>query len=244
MGKKIFDGGIYEPAIIATIQTFVKNGYSFVDIGANIGLHTLAAAFARVDSDQIFISFEPDADIYSILVQNCSINYLGFVKCFQQGVGDQDTHLRLNVSATNNKGRSSFLYRENTYLSSFIRVSTLDTLFLKDDRLTLSNLLIKIDTEGYELPILRGGVQWLSKVKNAAIIYEVSPSIMQQNNMLVEDLFKLLMDCGFSKRMICKDVETVFDLGSRGDQYNVISCKGPLSEQVFSVMAPELKWAE
>lgn len=242
MGKKIFEGGVYEPAIISTIQTFVKNGYSFIDIGANIGLHTLAAAFARVDNDQVFISFEPDKEIFFMLEKNCEINNLSFVKCMQIGVGDKETFLELNVSLTSNKGRSSFLPRENTAPSSPIPIKTLDTLFLNDEVISAKEILIKIDTEGYELPILQGGIQWLSKFENAAIICEVSPLIMAQNVMKVEDLFNLLVIMGFEKYAVYKDDETILDLGTTSYQFNVLFIKGALSEHIFSIIAPRYKW--
>ncbi len=240
MGKKIFEGGVYEPAIIKTIQTFVENKFSFIDIGANIGLHTLAGAFARKNEDQVFISFEPQHDIFSILKKNCILNKLDFVYCLEEGVGEIDTFLKLNESLTNNKGRSSFLPRNNTKLSQQVKVSTLDTLFLKNEYLTQKDILIKIDTEGYELPIFRGGVRWLSKIKNLVIICEVSPDLMVSNAMDVDDLFKTLEECGFTKYKIYKDNETVIDVGLNTDQYNVIFYKGILSEKIFSLIEMEI----
>ena len=49
MGTQIFFNGVYEPVIIRIVRKFVGAGYSFVDVGANIGLHTLAAAFSKVE---------------------------------------------------------------------------------------------------------------------------------------------------------------------------------------------------
>lgn len=240
MGKKIFEGGVYEPAIIKTIQTFVDNNFSFIDIGANIGLHTLAGAFARRNNDQVFISFEPQHDIFSILKKNCLANKLNFVKCRQEGVSETDTFLKLNESLTNNKGRSSFLPRENTKPGQQVKVSTLDTLFLGNEYLTAKDILIKIDTEGYELPIIKGGVRWLSKVKNLVIICEVSPDLMERNTMAEGDLFTTLKECGFRKYKVYSDKETVTDLGISNDQYNIVFYKGMLSEKVFSLIETEI----
>lgn len=240
MERKIFEGGIYEPAVIRSIQTFVKNGYSFIDIGANIGLHSLAAAFARVNNDQVFVSFEPNHDMFMILEKNCAGNRLKFVECREEGIGGTDACLSLHVPITNNKGKSSFLPLENTIPSHLIKVSTLDTLFFNDEKLASKNVLIKIDTEGYELPIIRGGNRWLSRIENSAIICEVSPSMMKQNGMMADDLFTVLKGYGFDQYAIYKDEETAKDLSTNSDQYNAIFYKGAFTKKLFSSIESEI----
>lgn len=237
-GKKDIEGGVYEPAIIKTIQAFSSQGYSFIDIGANIGLHTLAAAFSKRDVDQVFISFEPNYDIYLVLKKNCKINNLDFVNCKQEGLGEIEAYLPLNISVTNNKGRNSFLPLDHTLPGQPVKVTKLDNLFFVDKNISSKNFLIKIDTEGYELPIIKGGMNWLSKVENLAIICEVSPTIMEKNNMADKDLFSMMKECGLDNFRIFEDEETIADLGKNNDQYNAIFYKGEMTEKVIS----QIEW--
>lgn len=169
----MFDGGIHEPEIVTAVQAFVRNGFSFLDCGANIGLHTLVAALARKDEKQIFISFEPDASIFSVLQKNCGENGLNFVDCSHEGLGDEDTCMTLNVSLTHNKGRNSFLPIESSQPGGRVKVNRLDTLFLEKPELFKKNILIKLDVEGYELPVIRGGLESLSKIENLTVISEI-----------------------------------------------------------------------
>ena len=71
IGKNIYQGELYEPEVIQVIQHFIRKGYSFVDIGANIGLHSLAVAFNKVSEQQQFVAFEPEPGCFSVLQKNC-----------------------------------------------------------------------------------------------------------------------------------------------------------------------------
>jgi FkbM family methyltransferase len=237
MGKRIFAGEIYELAINKTIQTFSSQGFSFIDIGANIGLHTLAAAFSRKNDSQVLISFEPNYDIFLVLKKNCMINHLDFVTCRQEGLGEFDAYLPLNISVTNNKGRNSFLQLDNTTSGHPVKVTTLDNLFLADANMNSRNVLIKIDTEGYELPIIKGGMKWLSQVENLAIICEISPAIMEKNNMAVNDLFAVIKECGLKNFRKFSDEDTAADLYYDEDnQTNSLFYKGAMTEKVIPIL--------
>ncbi|MBN1304027.1 MAG: FkbM family methyltransferase [Anaerolineales bacterium] len=228
MGRFVFEGQVYEPEIIKIIQTFVQNNFSYIDIGANIGLHTLAAAFERQNLEQFFYSFEPEAAMYSMLKKNCSLNGLDFVNCVRVGIGDKDAVLSLNVSLTSNKGRNSFLPIDNSKPGQEVKVATLDSLFLDNQKLSESPLFIKIDVEGYELPVIRGGRCWLSTIKDIAIICEVWPELMERNNMTVDSLFSLFRECGFDQHKLIS-----------GETGNAIFYKGDLAGRIVSRLLPE-----
>ena len=66
--------GRYEPEVSSVIQAFIRVGFSFVDVGANIGLHTLAAAFARTNDGQRVIAFEPEPSTFELLQRNVASN--------------------------------------------------------------------------------------------------------------------------------------------------------------------------
>jgi len=236
MGKKIFNDGVYEPAIINAIQIFVQHGYSFVDIGANVGLHTLAAAFARSSEDQFFDSFEPELQLFSRLRKNCHVNGMDFVKCIQEAVGDANTYLPLYISSTNNKGLNSLFQIENTTSGQKVKVNTLDSLYLNNISAS-KKILIKIDTEGYELPIIRGGTQLFSMLSNLAIICEVSPSIMAKNKLNIDDLFSTLNKCGVCDYEIFNDEETISDLGNDNDQIMILFHKGEMTKKIASLLS-------
>jgi len=61
-----------EPETIEWIKTFFKDGETFYDVGANVGVYSLYAAilYPRM---QVY-SFEPDLRNYLRLGENCSLN--------------------------------------------------------------------------------------------------------------------------------------------------------------------------
>ncbi len=219
MGKTVFEGGIHEPELTKTIQAFTQAGFSFLDIGANIGLHTLGAVSTKSPQDQIFVAFEPDPHMFSVLKKNCRLNGLDFVTCIQAGLGDKDTFLTLNSSQTRNKGHNSFLPIENAVSVNRVKVSALDTLYA-DDVLSAKDIFVKIDVEGYELPVIQGGKKFFSQGMNMVVVCEVWAELMEKNNFSVDALYQTLSDCGFSSHILTDD--------------GVIFYKGPRSTAIIS----------
>lgn len=75
-----------------------------------------------------------------------------------------------------------------------IQVTKLDTLFLNIKRID-GNLLLKIDSEGYELEILKGAVQSLQQIKY--IMLEVSVIKRFENSYTCQELMQFLHHQGF-----------------------------------------------
>ncbi len=223
MGETIFRGKIHEPELTKLIQTFTQSGYSFIDVGANIGLHTVVAASSKLDESQSFFAFEPDPAMFSLLEKNYRLNNLDYVDSFQEGLGDKDSILTLNISQTRNKGHNSFLPINNASQEHQVRVSTLDTKFGKDESLVSKNIFMKIDVEGYELPVIQGGKTFISSVSNMVIACEVWTELMEENGFSVDVLYKTLSDFGLKNRVSISDA--------------VIFYKGPVSENIITQLS-------
>lgn len=150
--KKISnDNQPYELEMLEDIQAHVSAGDLVLDIGANIGNHTLylaAIAGCKVTS------FEPNATLIEALSRSLEINQLSeLVTLMPYGVGH-----------TAGKGHFSKLMEENLGGQSIevgdgeIRIVALDELEFDDPV-----KLIKIDVEGMELPVLEGAVGLIEK---------------------------------------------------------------------------------
>lgn len=150
--KKISnDNQPYELEMLEDIQAHVSAGDLVLDIGANIGNHTLylaAIAGCKVTS------FEPNAALIEALSRSLEINQLSeLVTLMPYGVGH-----------TAGKGHFSKLMEENLGGQSIevgdgeIRIVALDELEFDDPV-----KLIKIDVEGMELPVLEGAARLIAK---------------------------------------------------------------------------------
>ncbi len=230
MGKNIFSVGVYEPEITNFIRFYIKSGFSLIDVGANIGLHTLASAFCKKNDHQIFFAFEPEIRTFGVLENNCKINKLDFVILENMGIGDIQCTMQINVSTTNNQGIHSFIERDGTTPGNEVHITTLDHYFSKLN--LFNNLVLKIDVEGYEIPVLMGGIKWLKKCNNVVIVCEVCKD---SNNNWSEfsKLISNLNDIGFDFPLVYKD-STITEEGLiKSDTFNFLLIKGEEAKGIF-----------
>ena len=160
-----------------------SRNYIFGDVGARWGLEEPWTSFRSFID---VVAFEPDQDEYERLIK---------------GTMDRDIVLpyalsneekKLNLNLTKNRGCSSLYEPNYSFLKRFpdvdrftvekkeiIKTTTLDTLYEKK---IIKNLdFIKIDTQGSELDILRGGVKILNeKILGVQIEVEFKPLYTSQ----------------------------------------------------------------
>lgn len=233
IGQHVLISGRYEPFIIEIVQAFAKAGFSYVDVGANIGLHLLAAALNKTNPQQQFVAFEPEPTIFQRLQTNCNLNQLDFVQLHQTGIGDEVSTLTIHASTDFNEGSHSLLARPGTAPSGTVPVSTLDNL-----RPHLPNpqtpTLIKIDVEGFEPLALAGGQKWLASLQDAAVLMEISPVLLRDSGRSENELLDLLHKVGFTNHIIIYDSDTFLpNHHLLNDYFNILCWKGESAAAVY-----------
>ena len=128
----------------------------FVDIGANIGGYSVRACINNPYVD--VYSFEPDPENYNILTTNLSLNKCNRAKTYDLALGDSNAILPLYQPDITHMGSLS-LCREGI-LRGYVTVKPLDEVLNLE-----SPCIVKIDVEGFELKVLKGMVNNLSKIK-------------------------------------------------------------------------------
>lgn len=176
------------------------------DIGANVGdvsrymLHYFPAATVY--------GFEPCSSTYERLLHN--VDQAGFkerFRPFRLGFFDAETTGTLQVASAH--GANSLLTANDEYLAVNPHISAVDTeeipLARLDDfvaRQGISHIdLVKIDVEGVELQVLRGGADTFAH-KVDTLILEVSFVRTARNNGEYLRLFQLLHGYGFAPAQI------------------------------------------
>lgn len=162
--------GGYEIGILNKIKE-LKQEYnidSFVDIGANVGHHSLFAStlFKRV------ISFEPYPVVLQQFKNNIINNSIKNIELCEYGIGETDTTLKYYEPEGENKGTGSFIENfsgNNKYQQLDLEIRSGDVL----SELNIKNPIIKIDTEGFEASVLKG-IQKFLESNPSIIIVEVS----------------------------------------------------------------------
>lgn len=78
----------------------------FLDVGANIGLHTIVAA-NRIGNTGKVISIEPQQKVSKLLMNNVKLNNLENVSIFQCALGNKKTKMELYQINNNNDGQAT-----------------------------------------------------------------------------------------------------------------------------------------
>jgi FkbM family methyltransferase len=172
-----------------------------MDIGANIG--QTAIELTRAFPQATIHSFEPHTPTYEILKQKMS--RFPKVNPYNLGFGAENSDMLMNV-AERTEGNSLLKLADNIEeLSSSawtkpigtttVQIRCVDT-WCAENGISQVDIL-KIDTQGYELPILRGGERFIRPPSVRAIYLEMAfvPTYEDQSEFI--DLYLELTNRGY-----------------------------------------------
>jgi len=158
LGGKVFPIGSEE--LIKPYMTPLNKG-CFVDVGAHFGIWTNYVAKKGFEVH----AFEPSPRPYKYLAKNAPPN----VKVYNVALGDRNGEAMLILHQTS--GHDGFVHKAKDFTGKTINVPirTLDSFRLENVG------LIKIDTEGFEVPVLLGARGTILRWKPRLIIEVHSP---------------------------------------------------------------------
>lgn len=165
---------------------------TLIDIGANEGFYTIKMCLRNPNLQAICV--EPSSATYRLLRQNIKLNNLeNRVKLIKAAVwSDNQKQTLLSLpSTTSNAGLVNSSVHSPWLLRKGARKETVPAITLEEIlRMASSEVdLLKIDTEGSELEILKGGIESLDRVRRVVVEYH--------SEYLREAVMSLLADKGF-----------------------------------------------
>lgn len=192
--------GAFERSTVQALSKLVKPGDTVLDIGANIGAHTLHLAKSVGPEGRVF-AFEPTNYAFGKLTRNLALNpelkkrvttaqlllvdAVGRPKQaeiysswpLENGQGRHPKHLG-QLQSTSNAGVDT--------LDNYAQTHGID----KVD-------LIKIDVDGHEYPVLQGARELLTR-HAPTLVMELSPYVHSEEGSSFADLIGLLKSVGYS----------------------------------------------
>ncbi|MFO7709662.1 MAG: FkbM family methyltransferase [Desulfobacterales bacterium] len=148
-------------------RRFARPGTCAVDVGANLGIHALVLAACVGDSGKVH-AFEPLPSICTRLAENLKLNAVSNVELHREALGSMRGDVAFDANTSDfNIGKGRVTPQGNIT----VPIGTLD------DRLSSETLpvsMIKIDTEGHELEVLKGGVN-LIESQRPVLVMEFNP---------------------------------------------------------------------
>ncbi len=172
----------YESEVFTLLDERISRYDAVIEIGANVGVYTIYfAKQMRARGGGILHSFEPSAEAYDRLRENLKLNNLADVSTLNLAVGTSTAFVDLiepEGHLTNGSLLESFAqqFSRQTKRRKVMMVKADDLAILTKDA---KRILIKIDVEGFEAPLLSSMTNFL-KAFQPDLLIEVLPDYVDE----------------------------------------------------------------
>ena len=220
----IYTTGVWEPEITSLFEKYLSEGAVFLDIGANIGYHSLYAATVVGKQGKV-VSFEPLPRLYNQMKKSVKENSFTNIVVHNVALSDEVGTGTLSL-VDENVGASSLQFvsgQRSVSESVTVTLERLDSYSAEFDRLDM----VKIDIEGSEYEALKGAESLLRQHK-PVIVLEFSPQVYENSYVgKSSDLFHFIKNLGYTMCVIGNeglDIETMLKNSNLVDLHANILC--------------------
>jgi FkbM family methyltransferase len=167
-----YSGGAYafDPALTAELMAIARPGVQFLDVGAHIGIASLIYAKLAGPNTRV-CALEPNPYAFPTLVENSRVNGMP-VECLRLALGSEVGQVAFFSSGRDPNGSLShdapgkYWYWDDrpkpVLRETRVTMSTLDRLCAA---IGFEPGIVKLDVEGAELQVLRGGPEVLARCR-------------------------------------------------------------------------------
>jgi len=179
----------FEPLETKVLENNIKKGDVVLDLGANIGVHTLLLAKLVGENGRIY-AFEPDPGNFKLLKKNINANKYRNIITIQKAITDVNDIIKFYQMKEYPAGNK---IHDASNKLRFIEVEsiTLDSFF---EELEPKIDFIKMDIEGAEVRALKGMKNIIKNNKDIKIIAEFCPILLKACGSGVKEYFKMLKE--------------------------------------------------
>jgi len=191
----------FEPEVREEIERIASRRINVIDIGANIGYYTILAS-RLIGPDQRVFSFEPQARAVSKLRRNIEANALSNVEVFSCALADTPGTVAFNLPAEGAEAYGSMHANGRFRVAKTVEIEAhrLDDVL---ERLGNPKIgLVKMDSEGAELLILRGATKLLSSPDKPNLIFEANEVNCKPFGYCVFDILQFVQSFGYKLRQV------------------------------------------
>jgi len=195
--------GCYEPHLQLALMSFISDGDLCIDVGANIGVHSILMSRLVGSSGQVYC-YEASPDNHSYLKHNLEANNCANVTTEQVGLWEEETELEFSyveeVAGCSFFSTSGVREGENALITCR-PLDSLTAIYPLERRISL----IKIDVEGSETYVIKGAIQTIRK-HYPTILLEINPETLKRFfSSGFQELYQMIIDLGYSIHWIKSD---------------------------------------
>ena len=183
--------GTYQSDVLLALDSFVKEGDIVYDIGGHHGLMALKSSLAVGDNGSV-ITFEPNPSVRPLLKENVALNGFSNIVVEELALSDRKGSIPFFAQEGDVTWNSTIIqgFVADNAKKIMVETMTLDE-YVEEKKLVPN--VIKIDTEGSELMILKGGMNTLKKY-NPVLIMEFNASAAKAADTTIEKLVQSLKE--------------------------------------------------
>ncbi len=203
IGAKIAYTGEYEPELKKVFKSMIKKRDHVLDVGANIGFHTLYFADLVGENGKV-TAFEPVPINYQILQENIKLNNFNHIHTKNIALSNKNEQLNISIDE-NSKNPGAFnLFEQdgNTTINCCIG----------DEEIGAEKVdFIKIDVEGYESFVIEGLLKTIKRDR-PIIVFEFDTHYHVKTGLKENHIFLLLNSLNYSfKRVLNNGPVSILD---------------------------------
>ena len=236
IGQRLFATGWFERTQFGALKLAIENSDFlnfkvdtegvFIDVGANIGLYTVAFG----GSFKSVLSIEANPLTANVLKANLALKNIDNAKVAVEGASDKESHSKIYVPRNGNLGWGTLdlAHFSDDRLAFDIKTRKVDDIF-SEHYPSCNAALIKIDVEGHETSVLRGAAATLKRDRPLVLFEALSKAELEANVPFLKSLGYVRF-VEFKRNLFGKPEYTAVDVSFDAFQNAALICAIPQPE--------------
>ncbi len=205
VARELLATGAYEPHVHSRLRARLREGATFVDIGANVGFYSVSAAKVVGPSGRV-IAIEPNPDNLRALVLNKMLNECPQVRILPFAASDEEGLVSLmkivSIASTKRIEPDDLKYLSG---SSVVYSVRLDDVLSREPRVDV----IKCDVDGHDHLAMRGA-QGVVERFHPTVVAELNPGTLRTfSRVEPEDYLGLFLREGYALTVLTRSGDAI-----------------------------------